>query len=267
MKPAELTVEHLEKFVGMPAEQWHGLCFEIATAAAKLLGNGSVAVYGHYLGEMDPEGYWGPRSELPFVHHGWVRLADGRVLDPTRWSFENVEPYIFRSADAHHPEYDEGGNEWRHAMMRPAPTRQPGAKTARLQADAETLSMLTSWLGRTEVKVGDGWADLTIDQIFWLANAPYDLFGSYVFQVYEAICLAYSPEAIPIDNRRQAERDAGRLLPRLSKRSKPTKPEGRTQLVGYAMQHGLVERITEARKMRLDALRTLVEKHRASSTA
>lgn len=67
--------------------------------------------------------------------------------------------------------------------------------------------------------------------------------------------------------RRQAERDAGRLLPRLSKRSKPTKPEGRTQLVGYAMQHGLVERITEARKMRLDALRTLVEKHRASSTA
>lgn len=262
----KLTVAQLEELIGMPAEQWHGLCFEIASAAAKLIGDGSVAVYGHYLGEIDPEGFWGPRSELPFVHHGWVRLADGRVLDPTRWSFENVEPYIFRSADAHHPEYDEGGNEWRRAMMRPAPARQPGAKTARLQADAETLSMLTSWLGRTEVKVGDGWADLTIDQIFWLANAPYDLFGPYVFQVYEAICLAYSPEAIPIDNRRRAERDAGQSLP--SKRFAPiTKPEGRTQLVGYAMQHGLVERITEARKMRLDALRTLVEKHRASSTA
>lgn len=210
-KANRLTVEDLEKFVGMPANQWHGLCFEIASFAAKLIGTGSVAVYGHYLGEVDPDGFWGPRRSAPFIQHGWVRLADGRILDPTRWSFENVAPYIFISVAAQHPEYDEGGNEWRRAMMRPAPARKPG-KMVKLKADAETLAMLTGLLGHAEVVIGDGWIDLTIDQIFWLANAPYDLYDKRVFSVYEAICLAYGPEAIPIDNRRRAEREAGRSL-------------------------------------------------------
>jgi len=44
------------------------------------------------------------------------------------------------------------------------------------------------------------------------------------------------------------------------------KREGRTQLVGYAHEHKLVERITIARKMNLEALRTLVEKHRNTAT-
>jgi hypothetical protein len=41
-----------------------------------------------------------------------------------------------------------------------------------------------------------------------------------------------------------------------------TKIEGRTQLVGYAMQHKLTDRISEARQMPLEDLRRLVELHR-----
>jgi hypothetical protein len=44
------------------------------------------------------------------------------------------------------------------------------------------------------------------------------------------------------------------------------KREGRTQLVGYAHEHKLVEGITIARKMDLEALRALVEKHRNAAT-
>ena len=45
------------------------------------------------------------------------------------------------------------------------------------------------------------------------------------------------------------------------------KVEGRTQLVGYAYGHGLVQKIGEARKMDLEALRRIVELHRQAVAA
>jgi len=104
LKPEDLTIEALESSVNLAAELWHGKCSELAWAAIELLGHGDYA-YGHYLGYVDPKGYWGKYS--PFsMRHGWALLEDGRILDPTRWSFENVEPYIY-VGDA--KDYDEGG--------------------------------------------------------------------------------------------------------------------------------------------------------------
>jgi hypothetical protein len=40
------------------------------------------------------------------------------------------------------------------------------------------------------------------------------------------------------------------------------KPEGRTQLVGYAYQQGLVKTMNEGRKMPLETLRSVVTLHR-----
>jgi hypothetical protein len=40
------------------------------------------------------------------------------------------------------------------------------------------------------------------------------------------------------------------------------KVEGRTQLVGYAVMHRLVDGVTKARQMPLDTLRSVVELHR-----
>lgn len=40
------------------------------------------------------------------------------------------------------------------------------------------------------------------------------------------------------------------------------KKEGRTQLVGYAMKHMLVAKVSLARTMDLETLRALVEAHR-----
>lgn len=46
--------------------------------------------------------FWGKVAEgSPFDHtsplhrHGWVELPDGRIWDPTRWVFEDVDPYIY----------------------------------------------------------------------------------------------------------------------------------------------------------------------------
>lgn len=46
-----------------------------------------------------------------------------------------------------------------------------------------------------------------------------------------------------------------------------TKIEGRTQLVGYAVTHRLVETNTKARQMPLEDLRSVVELHRKAVVA
>lgn len=43
---------------------------------------------------------------------------------------------------------------------------------------------------------------------------------------------------------------------------KPERREGRTQLVGYAHKHGIVQSLTAGRAMDLDVLRRMVEEHR-----
>jgi hypothetical protein len=200
MNPEELTIEMLEEEVGMPADKWHGKCHEIAWAADKLLGDSSVtAPYGHYLGPIDPDGYWGGRQGFP-NHHGWVLLKDGRVLDPTRFSFENKEPYIFISEDG--SDYDEGGNKIRAAMQRPCPSAM-GGQPAELENLKEYEVMALESVLKTPIKM------VTREQMFWVANVSYDHLGVYVAPVYTALGKNRMKALVPWDNWLRAVRERG----------------------------------------------------------
>ena len=108
-KPEDLTIEICEKGIKEPAHKWHKRCHEIAHRIVDAgLVEGSVC-YGHYLGPIDPDGRWSNREGLAFQRHGWILLPDGRILDPTRFSFENKDPYLYIGENA--DEYDEGGYE------------------------------------------------------------------------------------------------------------------------------------------------------------
>lgn len=68
--------------------------------------------YGNWMGPIHPDcPEFGGR---PFAHHGWVEKADGSIVDPTRWVFEHVKPYIYEGPNDH---YDAGGNEIREARI------------------------------------------------------------------------------------------------------------------------------------------------------
>jgi hypothetical protein len=247
--PENLTVADIERAAKMPASTWHGNCYGLACVAARLIGKLHTAVYGHYLGKVDPDGYWSRRIEAPFQQHGWVLLADGRVLDPTRWSFENVAPYIFVSSSASHPDYDEGGNAWRQSLMRPPPKRDEkwgnGPKTTyTLRLGPEAATLVASMIGPAEVVLvlAGSAVSCTTDQVFWLANAPYDAYGKHVFAVYSEICRTYGSPAIPIDNQRRAEREAGEALP-TRRRAKKTEsaPLARTNRNGLTYSAWLAD--------------------------
>jgi len=197
MKPEELTIEILEAKVGLPADQWHGKCAQIADHAAELV-DGGTNIYGHYLGEKDPDGYWGKRSNIPFEQHGWVLLDDGRILDPTRFSFENKEPYIYLGDSM--GEYDEGGNKWRETMLRPCPSPIGGRKHSLKNLSGPEKSALEH-VTETPFEM------ITFEQLGWAASLPYNRLGMFVHFVYTALKKNNLGGFIPLDNWKLAVRE------------------------------------------------------------
>ncbi len=237
------TLEECEKALGEKAEKWGGRCFEVASRIVEAGLVDGVAVYGHWVGDVHPESMFARKSvRLPFVQHGWVQLADGRVLDPTRWEFEHVAPYLFVGEEPDHwsvtpcancgllkeehrdggPEdqcemfevekwpYDEGGNQWRDAMMAGRPPPEPKGPRKKVKVNA----IVAAWLGGV-LKEPDPF-HLTANQLMHVANMPYGAVKAGVGpdglrMIYEAIADFddTSISWLPIDNFNRARRECG----------------------------------------------------------
>ena len=181
------------------------------------------------------DGYFGHAARLPFVPHGWIVTNEDEVVDPTRWVFENVEPYIFVGIDDHadftscancghigdeHARnflqeclccdcpcyertpwpYDEGGNAWRRANMKPPP---PPVGKRVCVLTLHTLARL-----HVQKLLRDTHDAFTQAQLFWLANLPYDILQPHAAAIYAAYENVSLQALIPIDNRLRAEREA-----------------------------------------------------------
>jgi len=168
-----------------------------------------LPVYGHWTGPVSTEGYWRHRAGLPFIHHGWVVLPGGNILDPTRWSFEAVEPYIW--VGENDGNYSEGGNDFRKVCYtaRPCPAMDEDARMVQLKLDPPATFHL--WLYSGGVLAEPDLTScyvLTWEQLFWVANAPFMDLEPHAREIYQAIIDMKQQALIPIDNRHMAFRDA-----------------------------------------------------------
>lgn len=193
-----LTVSQVERAIGLPAKGWEGNCHGIAV---KVLAAGLVrgrAVYGCWHGEM--KGHWANRAGVPFTHHGWIALPDGNIVDPTRWSFEASEPYIYVGPMDENL-YDPGGNKARRMTQRmvgvseECPMLGPGEKLIDLKLPKGAAELVNSLMGEDP-------GIFTMKRIIWLANRDPGELGEYAKPVYEALIRAGQTGWIPIDNRR-----------------------------------------------------------------
>ena len=98
---AEMPIADIAARIALPAQDWDGKCYGVALALveANLVPTGSRAVYGHWRGEISPQSSFAGRRTLGFTGHGWVLTPEDRIIDPTRWAFEAVAPYIYIGAD------------------------------------------------------------------------------------------------------------------------------------------------------------------------
>jgi len=217
MEPEQITIEAAVKAMDWPVEKWEGNCFAVATQLVKSGLVKGEAVYGAWYGEINPLGYWGGRAGGMFVRHGWVLLPDGRILDPTRWSFEGVEPYIWiGSGDA--KEYDHGNNRLQEMVINrtPWPHFDDGTGEYLFELLPEIVDDLENGgavlrdpfdpeqMERDPLDFSHYRLTLTREQVFWIANFPLTRFSTkqHAREVYIQIGEHKLDAYIPIDNRR-----------------------------------------------------------------
>lgn len=216
MEPEQITVEIAVKALDWPIEKWEGNCFAVASQFVKQGLVEGEAVYGAWYGDINTKGYWRHRAGGPFVRHGWVLLPDGRILDPTRWSFEGVEPYIW-IGPGDSPEYDRGNNRLQEMVLNrtPWPHFDDGTGEHLFELLPEIVDDLEGGgarlrdpldpdqMGRDPLDCSHYRLTLTREQVFWIANFPLTRFSTrhHAFEVYTQIEEHGLAAYIPIDNR------------------------------------------------------------------
>lgn len=201
LPPDDIQVVHVQQAIGIPVKGWEKNCYGIACA---IIDAGLVdghAVYGLWLGEVSEDNtVWEPRS---CYRHGWIQLEDGRIMDPTRWSFEGVEPYIWLGEND--GVYDEGANRFNQMLRRPCEQRQGFDKLHHLLIQPSVANDI--WL-LSERHIARDDMGLIVDapQGFWIANLPYEFLEPHAREVYLAVSRAFGKAAVPIDNWQRAMR-------------------------------------------------------------
>jgi len=173
-----------------PGEDWEGNCHGIALAMleAGLVPDGKLQ-YGLWWGRIAPGSVFEGR---PFTHHGWIKRADGTIVDPTRWVFEGAEPYVWEGRNS--GEYDFGGNRLKSMTIGQPPAYAPGRDVS--------LVLCTDTQGFVRTLLNNSDDRLSVPQVFWLANLPLgSLDESATRELYEALVRADLEGLIPIDNR------------------------------------------------------------------
>ena len=124
-----------------------------------------------------------------------MECDDVIIVDPTRWVFEAVKPYVYVGESDY---YDMGGNQLREAMMRPAPSFDPSAKVVNIPFGKYSRKAATF----VKKDLLNGTPKVTEEQAFWLANLPLSHFKGFAKPIYEALIAKDMGALIPIDNRR-----------------------------------------------------------------
>ena len=200
-----MSADEVAAIIETPISKWKGNCHGIAhhMLEAGLVPDGKLQ-YGLWWGETAPGSAFEGR---PFTHHGWIKLPDGTIVDPTRWVFEGTEPYIFVGKNA--GEYDFGSNKLREQLKTPPPTYQPGHDITHVLC-TDTQGFIQTLLGNKDGHIG-------LAQAFWLANLPLGTLDDRMTkELYEALVRGDMGALIPFDNRTEVLGSSGRKSSRTS---------------------------------------------------
>ena len=185
----QLDPVRIAERIGMELGKWPGNCYAVACQMLKSKVVKGRPAYGNYHGPVAPSSMFFGKV---VVRHGWIERADGMIVDPTRWVFEGVEPYIYEGLPS--MEYDEGANLLRAGFARPAPIFNPDKQMVAVP-HGETRELFSALLGMSEVR-----PEINTEQALWLGNMPLQALGGNAKPVYEALTAMSLKVFVPIDN-------------------------------------------------------------------
>jgi len=226
-----ITIEDIEKAIGIKTKAWQGNCYAIARAIVRAHLVEGRSVYGLYMGPVSSRGYYKGRAKRGFHRHGWIRLEDGRIMDPTRWSFENQPPYVYvirepepdaeechcgHVRDEHKdgffnsclvcdcPDYSQREREYDEAAQTLAEMMHPKEMPAFDTESKIKFKVALSRKAQDHIKRLGGeslGARVTGEQAHWIANTPVRQLESHAKEIYEWLVAKDARALIPVDNR------------------------------------------------------------------
>jgi hypothetical protein len=99
-----ITIKQIEDAINIHSDRWIGHCH---FTSSKILQSGIIdgdLIYGTYIGPIHENSIFSTDFR---PQHGWIELPDGSICDPTRWVFEDVDPYLYISTN-NNLEYQKG---------------------------------------------------------------------------------------------------------------------------------------------------------------
>jgi hypothetical protein len=136
------------------------------------------------------------------VRHGWILdEITGEVIDPTRWVFENVDPYIFVGTDTD-GHYDRGNTGFQEIMFNNRPVPEYDSQDSQLSMtslDTFDREVLRNIL-RDHRPMND-FMSMSKLQYFYLANAPISILGPTAKPMFQLLVDNKLGALIPIDIR------------------------------------------------------------------
>lgn len=192
-----MEIKIIEQTIGILTADWHGKCHEIASLLlTKNLTTGKLR-YGHWLGPVHPNSIFAcyPHG---LVHHGWIEREDGSIVDPTRFEFEQLAPYIYMGKNDY---YDAGGNQIKLANLRPSPPWNQSDKRE-LVILKDNNHILSKFIKENiDCRSTKDTIIIQVMQACWLANLPLQILEDAAKPVYAALIEAGEVGLIPYDNR------------------------------------------------------------------
>lgn len=197
-------ISEIEKAIGSRTQLWVGSCYAVAEAIIEAGLIKGRPQYGFYFGPVSPQSllYTECRS---LYRHGWILCEDADlIVDPTRWVFEAVDPYLFvTTADDSH--YDYGMNRFRAASLRPPPDPLPNAQGeidwVELKPGSADVRNLICGIFGVQAGAGEP-VRLAQNQLVYLGSYPMHILEPHAREVYELLIENDAKACIPLDNRR-----------------------------------------------------------------
>lgn len=180
-----LVCQQLANAIKIPLDRWPGNCYSVASALVVAGCYAGKARYGIYNGTIHPRSMFAGR---PMARHGWIE-CDDCIVDPTRYVFENLPPYI-AVVEIDNEIYDFGMQALRERTR--VPFTDADAEGSPVVVPDELRLVLSACAGQPLSIV-------SVAQLCWLANSPLLQLGDDAKPFYQWLQSLGKRAFVPLD--------------------------------------------------------------------
>jgi hypothetical protein len=185
-------IEKVSKEIDWNVDKWVANCYAVSSAIVDAGLIQGKAVFGKYHGFINENSFF---KKSTFTNHGWILTKDGKIIDPTRWVFENTNPYIY-ICDSDNNDYDQGSNVIKNILssLQNVPVFDDSLRVITIDNE-EIEHYFSELLGKEKIP-----HKISINQILSIASSSVNTLGCAAKPIFTWLNEKGLSAFVPIDN-------------------------------------------------------------------